>query len=177
MTTARSTLLIVDVQAAAFQPHPGLEPMPDGERLIDACQRLVRRARARGDQVIWIQHDGGAGDPFALDAPGHAIDPRLDPAPQDARVLKRERSAFSNPALEPLLAGSAQVLVAGLQSECCVRSTLLAGQALGLPMALVQDAHQSWPSEGREAEGWREAVNAEMQAAGIPLHRLAELGA
>ena len=66
-----STLLVIDVQAAAFT---GEWAMPDGEELIAACQRALAWARAQGHAVIWVQHHEPGG---AFDGAGFAIEPRL----------------------------------------------------------------------------------------------------
>lgn len=167
-----TSLIVIDVQRAAFS---GQWPMPDGEELISACQRALRWARAQGHAVIWVQHHEPGG-PF--DGEGFAIEPRLEPAANEARILKTEPSSFTNAALAPLLAGKQRVLLAGLQSDCCVRATALAGQQLGLPIAVIADAHHTWPNEdGRSAATVREAINTELATAGIPLAKLDALNA
>jgi nicotinamidase-related amidase len=70
------------------------------------------------------------------------------------------------------------VLLTGLQSDCCVRATALAGHAAGLPVAVIADAHHTWPNDdGRSAAAVRDAINTEMAAAGIPLSTLDSLDA
>lgn len=166
-----TSLLIIDVQRAAFV---GELAMPDGDALVAACQRAIAWARRHGHAVIWVQHHEPGG---AFDGTGFAIEDRLGPSPQEPRILKTEPSSFSNAALAPLLAGKRQVLLAGLQSDCCVRATALAGQQLGLPVAVIADAHHTWPSDGRTAPQIRDAINAELGAAGISLTSLDTLAA
>lgn len=166
-------LLVIDTQRGAFDPAlVGDWAMPDGDALIAACQGAVAWARGQGAAVIWIQHHEADGP---MNGEGFAIDPRLAPAAGEPRILKTEPSSFSNAALAPLLAGKGRVLLAGLQSDGCVRATALAGQAAGFPVAVIADAHHTWPSEGRTATQVRDAVNAELAAAGIPLLSLAAL--
>ena len=166
-----TALLVIDVQRAAFL---GELAMPDGDTLVAACQRAIGWARGHGHAVIWVQHHEPGG-PF--DGHGFAIEDRLAPAADEPRILKTEPSSFSNAALQPLLAGKRRVLLTGLQSDCCVRATALAGHALGLPVQVVADAHHTWPSEGRSAPALRDAINAELAAAGIPLTTLDSLAA
>lgn len=166
-------LLVIDTQRGAFDPTlVGEWAMPDGDALIAACQRAVAWARRTGTPVIWVQHHEVGGP---MSGEGFAIDPRLAPAADEPRILKTEPSSFSNTALAPLLAGKRRVLLAGLQSDCCVRATALAGQAAGAPVAVIADAHHTWPSEGRSAAEVRDAINTELAAAGIPLLTLADL--
>jgi nicotinamidase-related amidase len=164
-----TALLVIDVQRAAFV---GEWAMPDGDALISACQQAIAWARAKGHAVIWVQHHEPGG---AFDGAGFAIEPRLEPAGNEARILKTEPSSFTNAALAQLLAGKQRVLLTGLQSDCCVRATALAGQAAGFPVAVIADAHHTWPCEGRTAPQVRDTINTELAAAGIPLPLLADL--
>ncbi|MFN4116936.1 MAG: cysteine hydrolase family protein [Inhella sp.] len=166
-------LLVIDTQRGAFDAGlVGEWAMPNGDALIAACKQAVAWARRTGAAVIWVQHHEADGP---MNGDGFAIDPRLAPAASEPRILKTEPSSFSNTALTPLLAGKSRVLLAGLQSDCCVRATALAGQAAGVPVAVIADAHQTWPSDGRSASQVRDAINTELAAAGIPLLQLADL--
>jgi nicotinamidase-related amidase len=161
-----AALLLVDLQRGAFD---GLRcaPMPAGDALIATCQRWLAGARARGDRVVWVQHaaePGGAMDPAG---PGFAIDPRLSPLAEEPRVVKTQPSAFDGTGLASLLTGVDVVHVVGLQSDECVLATAMAGHALGLPIAVVGDAHHSWPSGGVSAEAVRDGVNERLRVAGV----------
>lgn len=166
-----TALVVIDVQQGAFN---GDWAMPAAEQaaLITACQQAIAWARAAGHTVLWVQHHEPGGP---MDGAGFAIDPRLAPADTEARLLKTEPSAFQNAATAALLAGHERILLCGLQSECCVRATALAGHALGLPVAVIGDAHHTWPGEGRSAAEIRDAVNTELATAGIPLQLLTDL--
>ncbi|MFT7776172.1 cysteine hydrolase family protein [Roseateles sp.] len=166
MSTA---LVIIDTQVGAFS---GDWAMPDGDELIAACQRAVAHARAQGWSVLWVQHHEPAG---AMDGAGFAIDSRLAPAADEPRIVKVEADAFSNAALVQLLAGHDRILLAGLQSDCCVQATALGGQRRILPVTLVSDAHHTWPQNNLTAAAVRERVNHELREAGIPLTTLAEV--
>lgn len=166
MSTA---LVVIDTQVGAFT---GEWAMPDGDELIAACQRAIAHARAQGWPVLWVQHHEPAG---AMDGAGFAIDPRLEPAADEARVLKVEADAFSNAALAQLLAGRDRILLTGLQSDCCVQATALGGQRRGLPVMLVADAHHTWPQKDLSAADVRRQVNQQLKEAGIPLTTLAEV--
>jgi nicotinamidase-related amidase len=166
---AQDVLLVIDMQTGAFE---GRWAMPDGPGLIAACQRAVAWVRAQAALVIWVQHHEPEGP---LSGTGFAVDSRLDPKADEPRVVKTEPDAFSNAALARLLAGKTRILVAGLQSEVCVRATVVGGLAVGLPMTLVADAHHTWRAGERTAEQMREAVNTELAQAGVPLVSLADL--
>ncbi|MCZ8234765.1 MAG: isochorismatase family protein [Inhella sp.] len=161
-----SVLLVVDMQLGAFDGRR-CEPMPDGPALMARCRALVSEARAQGQQVIWVQHAGGAGGAMDREGPGFAIDPRLEPQPNELVLVKTRPSAFDGTGLAVLLKGAERVRVVGLQSDVCIEATALAGHALGLPMAVVGDGHHTWPTAGFSAEAVRDAVNGRLAAAGV----------
>ncbi|MEO6277632.1 isochorismatase family protein [Roseateles sp.] len=164
-----AALIIIDTQVGALT---GQWAMPDGDALIAACQSAVAHARAKGWTVIWVQHHEPGG---AMDGAGFAIDPRLEPAADEARVLKVEADAFSNAALGQLLSGYDRILLAGLQSDCCVQATALGGQRRGFPVTLVADAHHTWSRQDLTAAAVRDRVTRELREAGIPLTTLVEV--
>lgn len=166
MSTA---LVVIDTQVGAFT---GEWPMPDGDELIAACQRVVTHARAQRWTVLWVQHHEPEG---AMDGAGFAIDPRLAPAADEARVVKVEADAFSNAALAQLLSGHERILLVGLQSDCCVQATAQGGHQRGLPVTLVADAHHTWPQQGVAAAAIRDRVNDDLREAGVPLTTLTEV--
>ena len=165
----KTALVIIDTQLGAFT---GEWAMPDGDGLIAACQAAVAHARKHGWTVLWVQHHEPAG---AMDGAGFAIDPRLAPAGDEARILKVEPDAFSNAALAQLLSSHDRILLAGLQSDCCVQATALGGHQRGLPVELVADAHHTWPQQDLSAATVRDEVNRRLREAGIPLTTLAEV--
>ncbi len=160
-----TALVVIDTQVGAFT---GEWAMPNGDALIAACGSAAATARERGWPVLWVQHHEPGGP---MDGAGFAIDPRLSPAANEPRIVKTEADAFSNAALAALLAGQDRILLCGLQSDCCVRATAFGGQARGLPVEVLADAHHTWPSEGRSATEVRNRINEELHAAGIPLAR------
>jgi nicotinamidase-related amidase len=57
--------------------------------------------------------------------------------------------------------GVRRVVIAGLQSDYCVRETTLGALARGLEVTLVSDAHSTYDSPPRTAAQITAAVNAE----------------
>ena len=166
-----AALLMIDLQCGAFD---GLrcDPMPDGEPLLANCRLLLDAARRRGQPVIWVQHaEDPLEAPMYRDGPGFALDPRLDPAADEPRIIKTEPSAFSQPALLAALQalGTQQVVLAGLQSEVCVTATATAALALGLSVTVVRDGHHTWPHAGHSATEVRKRVNEDLEDAGAKM--------
>lgn len=53
----RTVLLLVDLQRALIEEHPDHE-----QQLLERAQRLLKEARTRGIEAVFIRHDGSAGE-------------------------------------------------------------------------------------------------------------------
>jgi nicotinamidase-related amidase len=101
---------------------------------------LVERARQEEIPVVWVQDCGGdrthGSDPWR-------IVPELSPAAADPQVDKLYGDSFEDTSLEEVLAGLGvgHLLVAGAQTDACVRATLHGAFVRGYDTTLVSDAH------------------------------------
>src|SRR3974390_2938967 len=94
-------LMIIDVQQAMFsfpqsQPH-------DGTATVARIADLLGRARAADTPIFFVQHDGGAGDPFAAGTSGFQICSEIAPHEGESITVKKHRSAFKETDLEQKL--------------------------------------------------------------------------
>lgn len=80
-------------------------------------------------------------------------------------VDKHEPDAFAGTGLPDLIPASASVVVAGMQSEYCVRATSLSALRRGHPVALVRGAHATYDGEA-SADAISRRVEEELSAAG-----------
>lgn len=120
----------VDVVAAAYER----------DTVIGAISTLVDRARRANVPVIWVQHSDAE---MERGSAGWAIVPELVPAPAEPVVHKRYGDAFEATSLESELQkrGIGRLVVAGAQTDACVRSTLHGAFTRGYDVTLVHDAH------------------------------------
>lgn len=165
--------MMVDVQRNMLEGADAVPAAGDvGVVLVD----LLGRARAQGSLVVFVQNDGGEGDP---DVPG-AAGWELVHTPTDGgtAVNKAVPDRFAaNPGLARRLqaAGVDRVTVVGMQSEFCVQATALGAVAAGFEVRLLSGAHatfdgdlpaaevsaaveQALVSRGVQIEGWASAI-------------------
>jgi len=131
-----TALLIVDVQnsvvASAYERDAVVANIAD----------LVEKARLEQIPVVWVQH-------FAEDLPRGSDDwrivPELVPGEADPLVEKAYGDSFEDTNLETVLAsaGVGRLVVAGAQTDACIRSTLHGAFVRGYDVTLVSDAHTS----------------------------------
>jgi nicotinamidase-related amidase len=131
----RTALLVVDVQngvvGEAYQR----------DAVVANIGRLVARARQEQVPVVWVQHS--ADDELI---PGHEdwqIVPELAPGDSEPVIAKRYGDSFEATDLEDVLAGLGvgRLVVAGAETDACIRCTLHGAFARGYDATLVSDAH------------------------------------
>ena len=110
------------------------------DEVLDNIGTLVDRARAEDVPVIWVQHSS---DELVPDTDPWQLAPGADPGDGEPIVHKRYGDSFEDTTLETELAqrGVGRVLVAGAQTDACVRATLHGAFVRGYDTVLVGDAH------------------------------------
>ena len=129
-----TALIVVDVQVGVVaRAHAR-------EAVIGNIARLVGDARGAGAPVIWVRH---VSDSLPRGAEVSQIVPDLVPAAGETVIEKRYPDTFEDTELEAVLAGLGvgALVVAGAQTDACIRSTLHGGLVRGYDMTLAADAH------------------------------------
>jgi nicotinamidase-related amidase len=139
MTTLKerpnTALLIVDVQNGVVGGAYARDTV------IANIGRLVERARQEGVPVVWVQHS--ADDGLIPGSDEWRIVPELTRDDAEPLIGKRYGDSFEDTDLEAVLAGLAvgRLVVAGAETDACVRSTLHGAFTRGYDTTLVGDAH------------------------------------
>jgi nicotinamidase-related amidase len=129
-----SALMVIDVQKGV------MAAAHDREAVLSNIVTLVDRARAEGVPVVWVQHSDG-GMPEGSDDWQYV--PELQRTEAEPLVHKHHGDAFEGTDLEEVLGKAAigRLVVAGAQTDVCVRSTIHGAFARGYDVTLVGDAH------------------------------------
>ncbi len=138
-----TALLVIDLQDGV------LATCTDVDGVLERTARLLARARANGTPVVHVQHE----DPgLRPGSPDWQLAAAVRPVGDEPVVAKRYRDAFAGTGLAALLEGYGvdRLVVAGAQSDYCVRSTSLRAAAEGYDVTLVSDCHTT---EDVDAEG------------------------
>jgi len=140
MTT--SALLIIDAQVNMFEPQP-VDRAPE---VLEQLKQLLARARAAGAPVVFVRNNGGPDDPDYPHSPGWAIHPALAPAEGESIIDKFTPDAFHQTNLAGNLAGRGvgHLVVAGMQTEFCIDTTVRRAFSLGYRVTLAADAHSTY---------------------------------
>jgi len=129
-----AALLVIDAQNGV------LAATADRDSVLANIGVLVARARTEGAPVIWVQH---AGEGLPRGSEGWQLVPEVSRLGSEPVVHKGYGDSFEDTDLEELLArrGVGRLVVAGAQSDACVRATIHGAFTRGYDVTLVSDAH------------------------------------
>jgi nicotinamidase-related amidase len=129
-----TALLVIDVQNGV------VKGAHERDAVVANIAALVHRARREGVAVVWIQHSD---EQLARESDDWRIVPELAPGDAEPLVEKNYGDAFEGTTLETVLYGLevGRLVVAGAQTDACVRSTLHGALVRGYDVTLVSDAH------------------------------------
>ncbi|MDQ1060643.1 nicotinamidase-related amidase [Arthrobacter globiformis] len=110
------------------------------DAVVSNIAALVDRAREAGVPVVWVQHSD---DRLEKGSEAWEYVPELRRREQEPVVHKSFSDAFDNTDLEQVLAAAAvgRLMVAGAQTDECIRSTIHGAFVRGYDVTLVGDAH------------------------------------
>ncbi|MEU4222331.1 isochorismatase family protein [Actinoplanes sp. NPDC026623] len=138
MTTLESrpntALLVIDVQNGAVgEAH-------DRDTVVANVGSLVEKARREQIPVVWVQH---CDDGMPRGSESWRIVSELAPGEAEPLVEKHYGDSFEETTLEAVLSdlGVGRLVVAGAQTDECIRSTLHGAIVRGYDATLVSDAH------------------------------------
>jgi nicotinamidase-related amidase len=138
MTTLQNrpntALLVVDVQNGVVQAAH------ERDAVVANIGSLVEKARLEQIPVVWVQHSD---EDLARGSESWRIVPELAPSEAEPLVEKLYGDSFEDTTLESVLADLAvgRLIVAGAQTDACIRSTLHGAFTRGYDATLVSDAH------------------------------------
>jgi nicotinamidase-related amidase len=129
-----TALLVVDVQNGV------VEGAHERDAVVANVGSLVEKARQEEIPVVWVQH---ASEELATGSEPWEIVPELTPADGEPLIAKEYGDSFEDTTLESVLSdlGVGRLVVAGAQTDACIRSTLHGALVRGYDASLVSDAH------------------------------------
>jgi nicotinamidase-related amidase len=129
-----TALVVIDVQQGVV----GEAPLRD--EVVDNIGTLLEKARRDGVPVIWVQHSD---EELVRGSDAWQYVPELVRQQSEPLVHKSYGDSFEGTDLEQVLAdlGVGRLVVAGAESDACIRSTIHGAFTRGYDVTLVGDAH------------------------------------
>jgi nicotinamidase-related amidase len=160
-----TALILIDAQRNMLE---GDAPVVGVHDVRPALAGLLADARAAGRVVVHVQNDGPPGYPDEPGSPGWEL---MFPATGDELVVRKEEpdTFAANPDLAARLRdlGVDRLVIAGMQSDYCVRATGHSALALGFEVVLPSGAHATYDNGSSSAYDLAAAVEKELAAAGV----------
>lgn len=173
---SKTALLVIDMQRTFMDPGAPSE-VPVAREIVPNINRLSKAIRAAGGMVAFsiatFPREPAGGwqsffdymvspeiaqailDGLAPDAPGRALWPELDVAPEDIRFDKARYSAFARHGSDieqTLVARNIDtVIVVGTMTNLCCDSTARDAMQLGYKTIMVSDANAARTDEEHQA--------------------------
>jgi nicotinamidase-related amidase len=130
----KTALVVIDVQnGVVANAH-------DRDGVVANINTLVDKARADDVPVVWVQHSD---DDLKRDSESWQYVPELTRRDSEPLVHKTYCDSFEDTELESVLADRSvgRLVVAGAQTDACIRATLHGALVRGYDVTLVGDAH------------------------------------
>ena len=129
-----TALLVIDVQAGVVAGNH------ERDAVVANVAALVDKARDEHIPVVWVQHND---DGLQLGSDEWQLVSELKRDDAEPLVDKSYGDAFEDTNLEHVLSDLSvgRLIVAGAQTDMCIRSTLHGALARGYDATLVSDAH------------------------------------
>lgn len=146
---SQAVILVVDMLNDFLEPG-GEMVLLSGRRIIDPLNRLLAEGRRHGMRIVWLcdEHPLDDDREFAKRVPhcrpgtwGAEIIEAMDVDPGELRIAKRRYSGFYGTDLDLYLRewGARQVVVTGVVTNICVRSTVHDAYFLGYDVFVPED--------------------------------------
>jgi nicotinamidase-related amidase len=129
-----TALLVIDVQSGIVAGNH------ERDAVVANVGSLVEKARREQVPVVWVQHSD---EELARLGDDWQIVPELTPGDTEPLVEKNYGDSFEATTLEGVLSGLGvgRLVVAGAETDACIRSTLHGAFVRGYDATLVSDAH------------------------------------
>jgi nicotinamidase-related amidase len=130
----KTALLVIDVQNGV------VGAAHERDAVVANVGSLVEKARKQDVPVIWVQHDD---EELLRGSEAWEIVPELKRDDAEPLVAKSYADSFEETNLESVLSDLSvgRLVVAGAQTDECIRSTLHGAIVRGYDATLVSDAH------------------------------------
>ncbi|HEX3825608.1 MAG TPA: isochorismatase family protein [Mycobacteriales bacterium] len=129
-----TALIVIDVQSGV------VADAHQRDEVVANIATLVDKAREDGTPVVWVQHHD---EDLAKGSTEWEYVPELTRQGSEPLVHKAYGDSFEDTTLEQILADAAigRLIVAGAQTDACIRSTIHGAFTRGYDVTLVGDAH------------------------------------
>ena len=142
-------LFVVDMQKALVD-----EDLYAYDTFVDATVRLVKAARKNGVEVIFVQHDAGAGTGLSAGDEGFEIIDEIKPEAGEKVYVKTINSCFGNKDFKAYMEQQEdkRLMIIGLQTNYCIDATVKSAFERGFDVIIPEGSNSTFDNNYMTAE-------------------------
>lgn len=159
-------LLVIDMQKALVD-----DELYAFETFLDRTVQLVRAARENRVEVVFVQHDAGAGSGLTPGADGFEIIDEILPEPGEKVFVKNINSCFGNKDFKKYMKKQKdkRLMIVGLQTNYCIDATVKSAFERGYDVIIPEGTNSTFDNDYMTGETtvryynedvWEELVDA-----------------
>ena len=132
-------LLLLDVQATMLASPP--IGVPSSSSVRENLAHILTHARSATPPplIVHVRNNGDVGDPDETNTDGWQL--IFPPRPSEIVIDKRKNNAFAGTELGDVVSSTAEIVVAGFQTDYSIRATCSAALGRGNEVLLIKEAH------------------------------------
>lgn len=142
-------LLVIDMQKALVD-----EDLYAYETFVDSVVRLVDAARKNGVEVVFVQHDAGAGSGLSIGDEGFEIIDEIKPEAGEKVFVKTVNSCFGNKDFKAYMEQQTdrRLMIVGLQTNYCIDATVKSAFERGFEVIIPEGTNSTFDNNYMNAE-------------------------
>lgn len=142
-------LLVIDVQKALVD-----EDLYAYETFVDSVVRLVDAARKNGVEVVFVQHDAGAGSGLSIGDEGFEIIDEIKPEAGEKVFVKTVNSCFGNKDFKAYMEQQTdrRLMIVGLQTNYCIDATVKSAFERGFDVIIPEGSNSTFDNDYMSGE-------------------------
>ena len=142
-------LLVIDMQKALVD-----EDLYAYETFVDSVVRLVDAARKNGVEVVFVQHDAGAGSGLSIGDEGFEIIDEIKPEAGEKVFVKTINSCFGNKDFKAYMEQQTdrRLMIVGLQTNYCIDATVKSAFERGFDVIIPEGTNSTFDNKYMNAE-------------------------
>ena len=137
-------LLVVDMQKALVD-----EELYDYEAFVDRVAKLIDSARKNDVEIIYVQHDAGAGSGLSAGDEGFAIADAVAPREGEKVFVKTINSCFGNQDFKAYMEAQEdkRLMIVGLQTNYCIDATVKSAFERGFEVIVPEGTNSTFDND------------------------------
>ena len=142
-------LIVIDMQKALMD-----DELYNLKGLSENVAALIKAAREKGAEVIYVQHDAGPDTGFSVGDEAFEIADEFAPEAGEKVFVKRINSCFGNPEFAAYLerAGDEDLMIVGLQTNFCIDATVKSAFERGYHVILPEGSNSTFDNDYMSGE-------------------------